>query len=930
MKLRLLSLLALLICFLLAFTLVSCDDGDTTGGNQNGAGDGSDLTGIGTRDIILVNGVYTITVKNAVKSYDMYADFLPKLTFNEGVSRKFSTKADFSESMPNKLALNEGDNFVYLKVSDGNGHSKEYKFNIHRNKMLTVTFDPAGGTMDKTTYSVEEKDVFTAPSVARVGYKFDKWSYDFKNPITENITVVASWIANEYTITVKLDGESSSYKITFGEIPVIAAPSKEGYNFAGWKMGNGTFDASVAYSYDRDIEIEALFEIITYNIQYILGYEDAKNNEKNPAGFDVTSGDIELLDPSYDDKHIFLGWYTDATFSEESKITKITSEMAGTTVTLYAKWNTVSKVEFDANEGECDTESTSIYYNESYTLPTPKRDNYVFDGWYNGDVRLNNTGNWTISGDVTLVAKWTPRQNSIEYVLGGENAQNNVQNPSNYDVEDGEVELLAPSYDDKHIFVGWYTEPNFSEASKITHLTVDTVTDEMILYAKWDTVSTVTFVTDCDETLDPMEIVINQEYTLPTIVKANFTFAGWFDENGKQVYGTGSWTYETDVVLTAKWTATEYQINMVLNGGSYDGQFDGKYTVETDFDTFVIPTPSKTYAAFGGWYLDAEFTQAFEVSALANLQGTTIYAKWDALKVTINYDADGGSISSGSESVNLGEDYVLLSTEKPGYVFDGWYLGDELMESQICWTNADELVLNLKAKWTVINYTIKYDLDGGKTAQALIEVYNVASDDIVLPTPTKDGYLFAGWKTDDDTVISSVTIAKGSTGNRSYKAVWITLKDDSTGLLFSYVDGKMVVVGIDRKIDDKIKNGVKIPAYFYDIEVVAIDSSAFKAFGEEFTKTSYANMSNSYVTFFVPTTVKKIGANAFESCNGIKVSLYDPDNKIADHKEWDKTVTWESGNRAARDCIWGFRPAIGWTRYSKVNIPEGYDEAVPN
>jgi hypothetical protein len=143
--------------------------------------------------------------------------------------------------------------------------------------------------------------------------------------------------------------------------------------------------------------------------------------------------------------------------------------------------------------------------------------------------------------------------------------------------------------------------------------------------------------------------------------------------------------------------------------------------------------------------------------------------------------------------------------------------------------------------------------------------------------------------------------------------------------LFTLVDGKCVIVGIDRVINNSITAGIKIPATIAGAEVVAIDSYAFKEFGEKFSETDYANMQNSYVTISVPTTVKRIGAYAFENCNGIKVSLYDPNNKYADYEAWDKTVTWEAGNRSARDCVWGFRPAIGWTRYSQVVIPDDYE-----
>ena len=111
--------------------------------------------------------------------------------------------------------------------------------------------------------------------------------------------------------------------------------------------------------------------------------------------------------------------------------------------------------------------------------------------------------------------------------------------------------------------------------------------------------------------------------------------------------------------------------------------------------------------------------------------------------------------------------------------------------------------------------------------------------------------------------------------------------------------------------------------------VVAIESQAFKAFGEKFKNTSYANMSNSYVMFSIPTSIKKIGANAFESCYGIKVTLYDPNQQYADYKTWDETTTWERGNMPARDCIWGYRPAIGWTRYSKVTVTDEYEAKIP-
>ncbi len=943
MRNKLLISFALLICILLSLALVSCGDDDTSGSSESSKNDviiednkDEDLTGITTQDLIAgENADYVITVKNSESEYDLVNKFLPRITFKEGVTTKFSSKADFSDSLGKTMALKEGDNFIYLRVDDKNGNRSDYKFNIYRNKMLTITFDPAGGTMAQTVVSVEEKETITPPTVVRAGYKFVEWNYDFKKPLTESITAVAKWVANEYTITTDVDGVITEYKVLFGTVPEIKDPYKLGYNFSGWKLNNDEFDITSKYTRAESVKITANFDVITYNIQYVLGFEGAVNPSNNPSSFSVETDKIELLSATLDANHVFLGWYTDANFNVDSKVTEISKDMIGKDLILYAKWDSISIVTLDSNGGECDTDNLSFSYNGEYALPTPTLKNYVFDGWYNGDTRLNNTGVWTISGDVTLVAKWNPRQNSIEYVLGYPDAVNDAQNPTSYDVEDGTVELLPPTLDGKHTFAGWYTDPNFTEESKITSITSENVTEEMILYAKWNTVSEVTFVTNCDDVLENMNIVFGQQYELPSVTKDNYTFVGWLDANDKPVSASGKWSYEADVTLTAKWVPTEYQINYVTNGGSaIDSTYPNKYDATTDFSSMVIPSPTKEYANFGGWFFDKDLTVPFSASELLNYEGVTLYAKWNPIKVTVNYNTDGGNIYNESDTVNLGTDYVLLTSEKAGYDFLGWYdENDNLVANNIRFTDPDKLVINLTAKWALAKYKITYDLNGGTTTETLVTEYDTNTKTFKLPTPTNGELYFVGWLMDDGNTSASVSITQGSSGDRTFKAIWTSLKDDKvdgnrqpTGLLFSMVDGKLVVVGIDREITSNITAGIKIPHEFNGVEVVGIDSYAFKAFGEKFTKTQWANMNSSYVTISVPTTVKMIGEGAFEGCNGIKVQLYDPNQTYADYKMWDTLVTWENGNSSARDCIWGFRPAIGWTRYSKVTIPAGYDD----
>jgi uncharacterized repeat protein (TIGR02543 family) len=123
------------------------------------------------------------------------------------------------------------------------------------------------------------------------------------------------------------------------------------------------------------------------------------------------------------------------------------------------------------------------------------------------------------------------------------------------------------------------------------------------------------------------------------------------------------------------------------------------------------------------------------------------------------------------------------------------------------------------ATWTPIIYTITYDLDGGQLAQGDTNPveYTIESEGITLKNPTKDGYDFAGWTGDDLTEPTmTVTIAKGSIGNRTYTATWTeassikALFRDSKAVSVYTVGGTLV--GRDMTVDEviKLKRGIYV------------------------------------------------------------------------------------------------------------------------
>ena len=85
--------------------------------------------------------------------------------------------------------------------------------------------------------------------------------------------------------------------------------------------------------------------------------------------------------------------------------------------------------------------------------------------------------------------------------------------------------------------------------------------------------------------------------------------------------------------------------------------------------------------------------------------------------------------------------------------------------------------INLTVKLLPIDYTLTYTSTGGATFSATNpSSYTVESDEITLVNPTRDGYTFLGWTYEWQVEpTTTVTIPKGSTGNKEFTANWAKL-----------------------------------------------------------------------------------------------------------------------------------------------------------
>ena len=236
------------------------------------------------------------------------------------------------------IPLNIGDNIVYIiEMLDGEPQAI-YEVTIRRKPLYTVNFNTNGG-LSVNNQTIEEDCFANEPYTTKTGYTFIGWNYDFSKPITNNITITASWNTVVYNISYELNGGTNdksnptTYTAETSTIDFIA-PSRTGYIFKGWytqkDFSNNNVTNLPQGSYGN-ITLYADWQIITYNITYVLN--GGETIGENPTEYTVESQDIILANPT--GVHTFKGWYKDEMLKE--KITIITSCSLGD-ITLYADW----------------------------------------------------------------------------------------------------------------------------------------------------------------------------------------------------------------------------------------------------------------------------------------------------------------------------------------------------------------------------------------------------------------------------------------------------------------------------------------------------------------------------------------------------------------------------------------------------------------
>lgn len=217
-----------------------------------------------------------------------------------------------------------------------------------------------------------------------------------------------------YTVTL-MDGSkvlSTVEKDKATHLDAPAAPTKEGYTFKGWFVDEA---CTIPYTPDllsANLTLYAKFEA---NTLYITLNLNGGTLEEDVTRLEVKTGEAYTLPTPTKEGYVFLGWTVDGEdFPASGTYDKNNSIRVSANWVLESTLENAHFITVNFNGGTVDGEGVQTMEVEegaAYTLPTPVRNGYRFDGYtvtidgVTEDFALSGTFNYT--QNITVKAVWT-------------------------------------------------------------------------------------------------------------------------------------------------------------------------------------------------------------------------------------------------------------------------------------------------------------------------------------------------------------------------------------------------------------------------------------------------------------------------------------------------------------------------------------------
>ncbi|MFA6738884.1 MAG: InlB B-repeat-containing protein, partial [Bacilli bacterium] len=248
-------------------------------------------------------------------------------------------------------------------------------------------------------------------------------------------------------------------------------------------------------------------------------------------------------------------------------------------------------VTFNTNGGSAITEQI-IAVGGTVDMPDdPTKTGYDFSGWFQDvDLTSSFSETTTVEENLTLYAKWTPKNYTVSWdTVGGNDIdpttvpyRGNIARPSPNPTKEG------------FVFAGWYEDAAYTTAFS-TNKTMPY--NNITFYARWSEGEfSLAFDSKGGAAITPIEGTYGDELTLPEPTRVGYTFAGWYEEETYETLFVSETIPSRSMTLYAKWQPVSITVTFV----EYEG-VSTTTTVPYNQPVSEPASPTRSGYTFAGW-----------------------------------------------------------------------------------------------------------------------------------------------------------------------------------------------------------------------------------------------------------------------------------------------------------------------------------------
>lgn len=175
---------------------------------------------------------------------------------------------------------------------------------------------------------------------------------------------------------------------------------------------------------------------------------------------------------------------------------------------------------------------------------------------------------------------------------------------------------------------------------------------------------------------------------------------------------------------------------------------------------------------FGGWYKDGVQISDQNPYVFNAEENVTLEARFNDIVIptyTVTATAGTGGTVTGGATVNENTQVTVTATVNNGYVFDGWYVGNEKVSSNLAYTLEVTENVSLEARFTAIpTYTVAVTAGDGGTVSGNVTV--LEGENATIKATANTGFTFDGWYSGEEKVSGDAAFTFAVTKNVELEA----------------------------------------------------------------------------------------------------------------------------------------------------------------